>query len=181
MNYRLENRDGVVYFIAGNGKEYKLQGLLHTRGRQRDWHDARDDQTLKRLWYRRHVVSRDMPDSKAARADCTDGGTWERKLIMWLDGQFAKTTVEPAPFQVEVDGKRYYRCVIAKRNCKRIASKMMTVHWHKIGKFVASVWRYGSKNREKTMADFGISESNYYWRLYRYAGILGFGNGVDMC
>lgn len=181
MHNELTSKDGVIYVTTQDGKCYKYDHVLKRRHHMRMVDEVRDEATVRREWYRRHVRSRDMPNSKAARADYSDCGKWERMLTQWLDGVFSRDMTPPFPFGAWVDGKPCFRCVVAKRNCKRIAKQMMLVDWRKIGKFVAAVEKNGAKDREKTLADFEISEATYYWRLSRYAEILGFGTSVDMC
>jgi len=180
----LSKHDGVIYVTLENGKTYRLEHLLEHCRHIRAVDEIRDETTRRREWWRRHVVSRDVPDSKAARADYCDNGRSVSHMVDAIDGRFKSAgsgIVMPTEWGVQFGNKWYYRCVIGKANCQRIAHKMMMLHWWRIAKFVVSVWRYGSKERFKTMADFEICEKTYYLRLSRYAEILGFGSGVDMC
>ena len=49
------------------------EALLCRAEKFKKWHEVRDDHTIQRSFERR-FVSRDLPDSKAAHADYSDGG-----------------------------------------------------------------------------------------------------------
>lgn len=173
----LSNHDGVIYVTLENGKTYRLEHLLEHRRHIRAVDEVREDDTRRREWWRRHVVSRDVPDSKAARADYCDNGRSVSHMVDAIDGRFKSAgsgILMPTEWGVQFGDKWYYRCVIAKSNSIRIARKMMLVDWRRIGYFVAAVWKNGHQDREKTMEDFGISERTYQWRLLKYASILHF-------
>jgi len=178
MNAKLTKRDDVVYVTLENGKTYRLDHLLEHRRHIRYVDEVRQDQTRRREWYRRHVESRDVPNSKAARADYGDNGKMVGYMVAALDGKFKpfgeKSIIVPTDWGVQLGDKWYFRCVVAKSNCKLVARKLMLVDWRRIGYFVAAVWKNGHEDHEKTMQDFGISQATYYRRLDEYASILHF-------
>jgi len=176
MSYKLSKGD-CIYVTLENGKTYKLDHLLEHRRHIRQVDEVRQDTTRRREWYRRHVASRDVPDSKAARADYGDGGKSVSRMVDAMDGKYRDVATGikiPTDWVVQLSDKWYFRCVIAKSNCARIAHKLMLVHWWRIAFFVAAVWKNGHEDREKTMDDFGISERTYQRRLLKYASILHF-------
>jgi len=151
----------LIYITTEDGRTYTIEEFGELYRHRRELDEKKQEYTKSRTWWRHNVASRDEPNSKAARADYGDGGKWERLICAWLDGEFSKTSIE-------------LPCIVAKRNCKRIARRLMLDHWHRVGRFVAAVWKNGNKDHEKTMEEFGICESTYYWRLEKYASILHF-------
>jgi len=179
MSWKVEkDDDSKIYITLGNGKTYRLDHLLEHRKRICRADEVRQDRTRRRIWYRAHVMSRDVPDSKAARADYGDNGRMVGYMVDALDGKFKpsgeRPIVIPTDWGIQLGDKWYFRCVVAKANCQHIAHEMMFLHWHRAARFVAAVWKNGHEDREKTMEEFGISESTYYWRLEKYASILHF-------
>lgn len=176
--YKLSSKNNVVYVTLGNNKAYRLENVINHHDRIRRIDEVREDRTRRRMWYRTHVESRDVPDSKAARADYGDNGRMVSYMVDALDGKFkpsgVKPVIIPTDWGVQLGDTWYFKCVVAKVNSKRIAQEMMMLHWWRIGFFVAAVWKNGHEDREKTMQDFGISERTYQRRLEKYASILHF-------
>jgi len=176
--YKISNEINVIYVTLDSGKTYRLEHLLEHRRHIRYVDEVRQDNTRRREWYRRHVLSRDVPNSKAARADYCDSGRMVGYMVAALDGKFApsgiKPIIVPTDWGVQLGDTWYFRSVIGKSNCRLVARKLMLVHWWRIGFFVAAVWKNGHEDREKTMEDFGIAERTYQWRLAKYASILHF-------
>jgi len=183
--YRISKENNVVYVTLDSGKTYRLEHLLEHRKCIRHADEVRQDRTRRRLWYRTHVLSRDVPDSKAARADYCDNGRMVGYMVDALDGKFlpsgVKPIIIPTNWGVQLGDKWYFRCIIGKSNCKLVARKLMLVHWYSVGRFVAAVWQNGHYDNEKTMEDFAISQATYYRRLEKYAQICISRSGVDMC
>jgi len=176
--YKLSCTNNVVFITLEDGNTYRLDNLIRRRDRLRRIDEIRQDRTRRRMWYRAHVVSRDVANSKAARAEYGDNGRMVSFMVDTIDGKFKPECVRPTniptDWGVQLGDSWVFKCVVAKFNSKRIAQEMMMLHWWRIAKFVAAVWQNGHEDREKTMQDFGISEATYYWRLAKYASILHF-------
>ena len=59
-------------------------GYLRIAERNRRVNEAKHDQTRQRR-FERNFLSRDLPDSKAARADASDGGRLTARLVEEID------------------------------------------------------------------------------------------------
>jgi len=175
----------VVYVTLDSGKTYRIEQFDSLYRHRRHLDEVRQQYTKRRMWYRAHVVSRDVPDSKAERADLSDNGRMVRYMVDALDGKFTpsgdKSIIIPTDWGLQLGDKWYYRCVVGKSNCKLVARKLMLVDWRRIGYFVAAVWKNGHYDNEKTMEDFKIAERTYYDRLQKYAKICISCASVDMC
>jgi len=183
--YKISNENNVIYVTLDSGKTYRIEQFNDLYRRRRQFDEVRQEYTKRRMWYRSHVESRDVPDSKASRADYGDNGRMVRYMVAALDGKFApsgvKPIIVPTDWGVQLGDTWYFRCVVAKSNCRLVARKLMLVHWRYIGYFVAAVWKNGHCDSEKTMEDFGIQKTTYYNRLQKYAEICTSQSGVDMC
>ena len=114
--------------------------LLRRAERFRLANEARDDQTRQRRFERR-FLSVDMPDSVAARADWSDLGRQVRQLVSALDDPF----------------RRQWRLARMNRAAARLPRKSV---W--LRPLLWAIYRNGP-DREKTMAELGISKSTYWW------------------
>lgn len=102
--------------------------------------EARHDTTRQRLFERR-FLSRDLPDSKAARADASDGGRLVAATVARLD----------APMRRE----RQIAAVNA-------AAAKLPRKFSWLRKLLWAIFRNGS-DREQTMAELRLSKSSYWW------------------
>ena len=102
--------------------------------------EVRHDQTRQRRFERR-FLSVDMPDSVAARADWSDTGLAVRRLVNALDDPF----------------RRQRRLARMNRAAARLPRKSV---W--LRPLLWAIYRNGP-DRERTMAELGISKSSYWW------------------
>ena len=102
--------------------------------------EMRHDQTRQREFERR-FESRDLPDSRAARADASDNSRAINRLVRQMD--------EPVRQKL-----REMRVNQAAASLPRTSAWLRPLLW--------AIYRNGS-NRKKTMSELGLSKSSYWW------------------
>ena len=114
--------------------------LLRKAERDRIVNEAKHDQTRQREFERR-FLSRDLPDSQAARADASDAGRLVAATVARLD----------APT------RRERQIAAVNTAAARLPRKS---GW--LRKLLWAIFRNGS-DREQTMAELRLSKSSYWW------------------
>ena len=114
--------------------------LLRKAERDRIADEAKHDRTRQRR-FERAFLSRDLPDSKAARADASDRGRQVSATVTRVD----------APTRRERQ--------IAAVN---VAAAMLPRKSGWLRKLLWAIFRNGS-DREQTMAELRLSKSSYWW------------------
>ena len=130
MSRRRRKRRGVKSAAA----------LLRKAEHDRLVNEAKHDQTHQRR-FERNFLSRDLPDSKAARADASDGGRQTSDLVAGID---APTWRERQIAAINAAAARLPR----------------KPGW--LRKLLWAIFRNGS-DREQTMAELNLSKSSYWW------------------
>ena len=115
-------------------------GYLLIAERNRRANEAKHDQTRQREFERR-FLSRDLPDSKAARADASDGGRQTAATVARLD----------APTHRE---RQIAAVNAAAAKLPRKSGWLRKLLW--------AIFRNGS-DREQTMAELHIPKRTYWW------------------
>ena len=118
----------------------RAAALLRKAEHNRQADEARHDHTRQREFERR-FLSRDLPDSKAARADASDAGRLVEATIARLD----------APTRRE---RQIAALNAAAAKLPRKSGWLRKLLW--------AIFRNGS-DREQTMAELGIPKRTYWW------------------
>lgn len=134
MKHRGKNCRGVENAAA----------LLRKAERNRLANEAIHDQTRQRQ-FERSFLSRDMPDSLAARVEASDGGKMMRAIVRHVDAEYNQK-------------RREMLMNIAAAKLPRRSAWLRALLW--------AIYRNGS-NRRKTMAELGISKYQY-WRGVKF-------------
>ena len=119
-------------------------GYLRIAERNRRVNEAKHDQTRQRR-FERNFLSRDLPDSKAARADASDGGRLTARLVEEIDA--------PTRRERQIAAVNLAAAKLPRRSgglCKRL--------W--------AIFRNG-RNRELTMRELHLPKWQY-WRGVKY-------------
>ena len=119
-------------------------GYLRIAERNRRVNEAKHDQTRQRR-FKRNFLSRDLPDSKAARADASDGGRLTARLVEEID----------APTRRE---RQIAAVNLAAAKLPRRSGWLRKLLW--------AIFRNG-RNRELTMRELHLPKWQY-WRGVRY-------------
>ena len=115
-------------------------GYLRIAERNRRVNEAKHDQTRQRR-FERNFLSRDLPDSKAARADASDGGRLTARLVEEID----------APTRRE---RQIAAVNLAAAKLPRRSGWLRKLLW--------AIFRNG-RNRELTMRELHLPKWQY-WR-----------------
>ena len=115
-------------------------GYLRIAERNRRANEAKHDQTRQRQ-FERNFLSRDLPDSKAARADASDGGRLTARLVEGLD----------APTRRE---RQIAAINAAAAKLPRRSGWLRKLLW--------AIFRNG-RNRELTMLELHLPKRTYWW------------------
>lgn len=134
MNRRRRKRRGVK----------SAAGYLRIAERNRRVNEAKHDQTRQRR-FERNFLSRDLPDSKAARADASDGGRLTARLVEEID----------APTRRE---RQIAAVNLAAAKLPRRSGWLRKLLW--------AIFRNG-RNRELTMRELHLPKWQY-WRGVKY-------------
>ena len=119
-------------------------GYLRIAERNRRVNEAKHDQTRQRR-FERNFLSRDLPDSKAARADASDGGRLTARLVEGID----------APTRRE---RQIAAINAAAAKLPRRSGWLRKLLW--------AIFRNG-RNRELTMRELHLPKWQY-WRGVKY-------------
>ena len=119
-------------------------GYLRIAERNRRVNEAKHDQTRQRR-FERNFLSRDLPDSKAARADASDGGRLTARLFEEID----------APTRRE---RQIAAVNLAAAKLPRRSGWLRKLLW--------AIFRNG-RNRELTMRELHLPKWQY-WRGVKY-------------
>lgn len=119
-------------------------GYLRIAERNRRVNEAKHDQTRQRR-FERNFLSRDLPDSKAARADASDGGRLTARLVEEID----------APTRRE---RQIAAVNLAAAKLPRRSGWLRKLLW--------AIFRNG-RNRELTMRELHLPKWQY-WRGGKY-------------
>ena len=119
-------------------------GYLRIAERNRRVNEAKHDQTRQRR-FERNFLSRDLPDSKAARADASDGGRLTARLVEEID----------APTRRE---RQIAAVNLAAAKLPRRSGWLRKLLW--------AIFRNG-RNRELTMRELHLPKWQY-WRGVKY-------------
>ena len=119
-------------------------GYLLIAERNRRANEAKHDQTRQRR-FERNFLSRDLPDSKAARADASDGGRLAARLVEGID----------APTRRE---RQIAAINVAAAKLPRRSGWLRKLLW--------GIFRNG-RNREQTMLELHLPKWQY-WRGVKY-------------
>ena len=119
-------------------------GYLRIAERNRRVNEAKHDQTRQRR-FERIFLSRDLPDSKAARADASDGGRLTARLVEEID----------APTRRE---RQIAAVNLAAAKLPRRSGWLRKLLW--------AIFRNG-RNRELTMRELHLPKWQY-WRGVKY-------------
>ena len=119
-------------------------GYLRIAERNRRVNEAKHDQTRQRR-FERNLLSRDLPDSKAARADASDGGRLTARLVEEID----------APTRRE---RQIAAVNLAAAKLPRRSGWLRKLLW--------AIFRNG-RNRELTMRELHLPKWQY-WRGVKY-------------
>ena len=119
-------------------------GYLRIAERNRRVNEAKHDQTRQRR-FERNFLSRDLPDSKAARADASDGGRLPARLVEEID----------APPRRE---RQIAAVNLAAAKLPRRSGWLRKLLW--------AIFRNG-RNRELTMRELHLPKWQY-WRGVKY-------------
>ena len=119
-------------------------GYLLIAERNRRANEAKHDQTRQRR-FERNFLSRDLPDSKAARADASDGGRLTARLVEGLD----------APTRRE---RQVAAINAAAAKLPRRSGWLRKLLW--------GIFRNG-RNREQTMLELHLPKWQY-WRGVKF-------------
>lgn len=119
-------------------------GYLRIAERNRRVNEAKHDQTRQRR-FERNFLSRDLPDSKAARADASDGGRLTARLVEEID----------APTRRE---RQIAAVNLAAAKMPRRSGWLRKLLW--------AIFRNG-RNRELTMRELHLPKWQY-WRGVKY-------------
>jgi len=154
--------------------KYTDRALWRLHRRQDVWRSIRAEQAKKRVWWRTHVVSHDLPGSKAARVDYSDRGRAVARMISFID--------RSGPYRDERAGGGSAASGQSERNRMIINAAVYVAHalgyrcgspgYAEVLSIISSVALYGSEAREVIMRQFGLSYWAYVKRLDRYAAIL---------
>jgi len=165
MNARLsKDTDSIVYVMFENGRCYRLEAVLARRRADIAAADVRRREQIKNLWWRFATRSRDMPNSRAARADLSDGGRAAERIRrekstycnMWISTQRRNGRMSRAiQFLSEREGFAYG-----------------SPEHRELGRFLWSVFHNGAERRAETLGTFNLSEPDYLVRLGRYTRLL---------
>ena len=117
---------------------------LRIAERNRRVNEAKHDQTRQRR-FERNFLSRDLPDSKAARADASDGGRLTARLVEEID----------APTRRE---RQIAAVNLAAAKLPRRSGWLRKLLW--------AIFRNG-RNRELTMRELHLPKWQY-WRGVKY-------------
>ena len=134
MSRRRRKRRGVT----------SAAGYLRIAERNRRVNEAKHDQTRQRR-FERNFLSRDLPDSKAARADASDGGRLTARLVEEID----------APTRRE---RQIAAVNLAAAKLPRRSGWLRKLLW--------AIFRNG-RNRELTMRELHLPKWQY-WRGVKY-------------
>lgn len=119
-------------------------GYLRIAERNRRVNEAKHDQTRQRR-FERNFLSRDLPDSKAARADASDGGRLTARLVEEID----------APTRRE---RQIAAVNLAAAKLPRRSGWLRKLLW--------AIFRNG-RSRELTMRELHLPKWQY-WRGVKY-------------
>ena len=119
-------------------------GYLRIAERNRRANEAKHDQTRQRR-FERNFLSRDLPDSMAARADASDGGRLTARLVEEID----------APTRRE---RQIAAVNLAAAKLPRRSGWLRKLLW--------AIFRNG-RNRELTMRELHLPKWQY-WRGVKY-------------
>lgn len=119
-------------------------GYLRIAERNRRVNEAKHDQTRQRR-FERNFLSRNLPDSKAARADASDGGRLTARLVEEID----------APTRRE---RQIAAVNLAAAKLPRRSGWLRKLLW--------AIFRNG-RNRELTMRELHLPKWQY-WRGVKY-------------
>ena len=119
-------------------------GYLRIAERNRRVNEAKHDQTRQRR-FERNFLSRDLPDSTAARADASDGGRLTARLVEEID----------APTRRE---RQIAAVNLAAAKLPRRSGWLRKLLW--------AIFRNG-RNRELTMRELHLPKWQY-WRGVKY-------------
>ena len=115
-------------------------GYLRIAERNRRVNEAKHDQTRQRR-FERNFLSRDLPDSKATRADASDGGRLAARLVEGID----------APTRRE---RQIAAVNVAAAKLPRRSGWLRKLLW--------AIFRNG-RNRELTMRELHLPKRTYWW------------------
>ena len=130
MSRRRRKRRGVKSAAA----------ILRKAEHDRRVNEAKHDQTRQRR-FERGFLSRDLPDSKAARADASDGGRLTARLVEGID----------APTRRE---RQIAAINAAAAKLPRRSGWLRKLLW--------AIFRNG-RNRELTMLELHLPKRTYWW------------------
>ena len=114
--------------------------ILRKAEHDRRVNEAKHDQTRQRR-FERNFLSRDLPDSKAARADASDGGRLTARLVEGID----------APTRRE---RQIAAINVAAAKLPRRSGWLRKLLW--------AIFRNG-KDRELTMLELHLPKRTYWW------------------
>ena len=123
--------------------------LLRKAERDRIINEAKHDQTRQRR-FERAFLSRDLPDSKAARADASDRGR-----------QVAATVTK-----VDAPTRRERQIAAVNGFAAKLPRKS---GW--LRKLIWAIFRNGS-DREQTMAELCLPKSSYWWGVNFFLNLI---------
>lgn len=168
----LHVKDSVVYITFGDGgKTYRYEAVLNRRKKSAEANENRDDNTQKRLREKALTRSRDMPNSRAARADAADWRGFSA-ILRATDALFAaifprkrKRTLTEAEKQSRVMNAAIYVA-------HHLGYKCGMDGYAQILEIFTKVYFNGKAGRKEVCAKYGLSENAYTNRLLRYRDIL---------
>jgi len=149
---RLERHEGRIVYVNAKGRRADFAAVLARRQHNAVADEVRCANTLRGVWWRLNRRSRDVPGSKAARADISDGGSGAAAIYR------------------HADGGNYYRRRI------RLAAEYLAGRSRQsadeIARFLMAVHRNGARHRRETMVEMGITRDWYYKMISRFESLL---------
>jgi len=154
----IRRKDGKV-----KRKTYALEAVLNRRKRNMEIREIRDEQTKKREWWRKCVLSRDWQDSKAYRADYGDDGHYVDLLVGAIDGDDNTMSIEERNRAI-INAAVYI--------AHTLGYKCGSSGYAEVFSIISTIALYGRDAREVLMKQFNLSYRAYIQRIEKYTKLL---------